>query len=174
MSRHVICNFPFDSKTHHCMLHRAEFKWGGSSLAYVSNYLTHFVGRSRASDELRYELLMKIVHEGVLLDPAHIDRRDPIFQVKMSPDTVGSLPISACPGLDYSSYPNVRHDLDSKLSDNALVQFEIVCFCDIPENEMAIHCAKYSSFGQAFPRQFFVNRGASPSCTFQNLDGSRL
>jgi hypothetical protein len=144
------------------MLHWIGFKCGGIALAYVSNYLTHFVGRSRASDQLRYELLKRIVRGGVLLDPAHIGRRDPIFQVKMSPGPVGSVPLSACPGLDYSSYPNVRHDLGSKLSDNSLVQFEIVCFCDIPQEEMAIHCAKYSCFGLAFPRPFLIDRGASP------------
>ena len=131
-------------------------------MAYVSNNLTHFVGRSLASDELRYELLAKIVRGGVLLDPSHTGRRDPIFQVKMSPGPAGSVPLSVCSGLDYSSYPNVRHDLGTKLSDNALVQFETVCFCDIPQDELAIHCAKYSHFGLAFPRLFLVNAGASP------------
>ena len=133
-----------------------------SPLGYVSNNLTHFVGRSLAADELRYELLAKIFRGGVLLDPSHIGRRDPIFQVKMSPGPTGSVPLSACSGLDYSSYPNVRHDLGTKLSDNALVQFDIVCFCDIPRSELAIHCAKYSHFGLAFPRLFLVNAGASP------------
>jgi len=131
-------------------------------MAYVSNHLTHFVGRSLATDQLRYELLTKIICGGVLLDPSHIGRKDPIFQIRMSPEPVGSVPLSACSGLDYSSYPNVRHDIDSKLSDNALVQFEIVCFCDIPLGELAIHCTKYGRFGLAFSRQFLVDRGASP------------
>ena len=48
------------------------------AMAYVSNDLIHFVGRSLASDALRYELLDKIVNGGVLLDPSHIGRRDPI------------------------------------------------------------------------------------------------
>jgi len=42
------------------------------------------------------------------------------------------------------------------------VQFEIVCFCDIPQDDLVIHCAKYSCFGMAFPRQFLVDRGAAP------------
>ena len=40
-------------------------------MAYVSNNLTHFVGRSLATDELRYELLAKIVRGGMLLTLTH-------------------------------------------------------------------------------------------------------
>ena len=123
------------------------------AMAYVSNDLIHFVGRSLASDAQRYELLNKIVNGGVLLDPSHIGRRDPIFRAVL--DSSGD-------GVEYSSYPNVRHDLGSKLSDNALVQFEVVCFCDIPTEELSIHCAKYGRFGLSFSKTFLVTQGASP------------
>jgi hypothetical protein len=123
-------------------------------VAYVSNDLTHFVGRCLPSDQSRYNLLAKIVREGVLLDPSHSGRRDPIFRA--------IIPADPTDGLDSSSYPNVRHDLSSKLSDNALVQFEIVCFCDIPRDELAIHCAKYGCFGLAFSKPFLIAQGASP------------
>jgi abortive phage resistance protein AbiGi (putative antitoxin) len=123
-------------------------------MAYISNHLTHFVGRSQESDQLRYDLLRKIVYDGRLLDPSHVGRRDPIFRVVNPGD--------ATDGLEISSYPNVRHDLRSKLSDNALVQSEIVCFCDIPMEELAIHCSKYSHFGLAFSKSFLVAQGASP------------
>ena len=123
-------------------------------MAYVSNDLTHFIGRSLASDHLRYELLCKIIRDGVLLDPSQVARRDPIFRVV--------IPGNPADGVEYSSYPNVRHDLGSKLSDNALVQFEIVCFCDIPLEELAIHCSKYGRLGLAFSKPFLVAQGASP------------
>jgi hypothetical protein len=131
-------------------------------MPYVSSYLTHFVGRSLSSDQSRYELLSKIIHNGVLLDAAHIGRRDPIFRVRMQRIPPDPLAPATSPGLDYSSYPNVRHDTGANLSDNTLVQFEIVCFCDIPEEELAIHCSKYSHFGLSFSKQFLIGKGASP------------
>lgn len=130
-------------------------------MAYVSDYLTHFVGRSQANDRLRYELLATIIRGGVLLDPQHIGRRDPIFQVRMVPKSTDSGSLEGRSGLDYSSYPNARHNA-ARLSDNTVVEFEIVCFCDIPESELAIHCAKYSRFGLAFTKQFLIAQGASP------------
>ncbi len=131
-------------------------------MAYVSNSLTHFVGRSRPSDKDRYELLCEVIRGGVLMDPSHKGRRDPIFRLRMLGKSGSQADISTCPGLDYSSYPNVRHDAKSNLSDNSLLRFEIVCFCDIPDNELAIHCAKYGHFGLAFSKQFLVSKGASP------------
>lgn len=131
-------------------------------MAYVSNNLTHFVGRSLPSDQDRYELLCKIVRGGVLADPSHRGRRDPIFRLRMLRKSDSDADISTCPELDYSSYPNVRHDAESNLSENTLLRFEIVCFCDIPDAELAIHCAKYGHFGLAFSKQFLVNKGASP------------
>lgn len=123
-------------------------------MAYVSNNLTHFVGRSLSHDRLRYELLSKIIRDGVLLDPSHIARKDSIFRV--------AIPGDPADGVEYSSDPNVRHDVGSKLSDNSLVQFEIVCFCDIPLEELAIHCSKYGRFGLAFSKLFLTARGACP------------
>jgi len=125
-----------------------------SAMAYVSEYLTHFVGRSLESDQLKYDLLSKIVNSGNLLDPSHVGRRDPIFQVV--------LPSRPHEGIEYSSIPNVRHDLESKLSDDTLVQFETVCFCDIPQDDLWIHCSKYSYFGLAFSKPFLISQGASP------------
>jgi hypothetical protein len=52
--------------------------------------------------------------------------------------------------------------MKSSLSENTLLRFEIVCFCDIPDAELAIHCAKYGHFELAFSKNFLVSRGASP------------
>jgi len=39
---------------------------------------------------------------------------------------------------------------------------EIVCFCDIPVEDIHIHTAKYSLFGLAFSKRFIVTRGGCP------------
>jgi Putative abortive phage resistance protein AbiGi, antitoxin len=126
-------------------------------MAYVSGELTHFVGRSLQSDDERFELLCKIISDGVLLDPGHQGRRDRIFLAGARNDITGEEDF-----VEYSSSPNVRHDLSARLSQNQLVQFEIVCFCDIPLADLPLHCTKYSFFGLAFSKSFLVQKGASP------------
>jgi len=46
-------------------------------MPYTSEELTHFVGRSLSTNEERFDLLCQIIRGGVLLDPAHVGRRDP-------------------------------------------------------------------------------------------------
>lgn len=127
-------------------------------MPYISDELTHFVGRSLGSDKDRYDLLCKIVREGVLMDPSHAGQRDSIFRVVGRP-VAGE---TVTDDLVYTSDPNVRHDTEAKLSDNSLLQFEVVCFCDIPLDSLGIHCSKYGCFGLAFPKLFLVAQGASP------------
>jgi hypothetical protein len=115
-------------------------------MPYTSEELTHFVGRSLSTNEERFDLLCQIIRGGVLLDPAHVGRRDPIFTAGLRDKETGKI-VNA---VEYSSVPNVRHDPASRLSQNQLVQFENVCFCDIPLADMASHCQKYSFFGLAF------------------------
>jgi Putative abortive phage resistance protein AbiGi, antitoxin len=38
----------------------------------------------------------------------------------------------------------------------------IVCFCDIPVEDLPLHTSKYSAFGLAFLKRFLIPRGASP------------
>ena len=70
---------------------------------YVSKELTHFVGKSLKSDEDRYNLLVKIIRNGWLTYPPHIE----------------------------DTHHTVKVDLISRISDNEMYNPEIICFCDI-------------------------------------------
>jgi hypothetical protein len=127
-------------------------------MPYTSDELTHFVGRMLPSDDHRLELLCHVIQEGLLIDPSHFGRRDRIFMAGLKDNLTGAV----VNPIEYSSMPNVRHDLASRLSQNQLVQFETVCFCDIPLADIATHCQKYSYFGLAFSKTFLIRQGASP------------
>ena len=124
---------------------------------YVSDELTHFVGRSQPHDEARYALLLKILAEGKLLDISHVGKRHTILTAIGEEQNSGFSKT-----VTFSSYPSVLHDTDASLADNRLLQFELVCFCDIPLSDVGIHCAKYSYFGLAFRKEFLVSQGAGP------------
>ncbi len=101
---------------------------------YVSNELSHFVGRGKSEEEQYNLLVHKILKTGWLTYPPH----DPARPRSLSVDF--SKPISA---------------------DEAL-KYEVVCFCDIPESDLAIHVKKYSRFGLAFKKEFLIAKGACP------------
>jgi hypothetical protein len=126
-------------------------------MPYVSEELLHFVGRSLPSDGERYSLVRRIISGGILLDPFHLGKRYTIFKVVSEDPETG-----APDGVEYSSYPSAWHDPGAKLSDNAMMRFEMVCFCDIPLSDLNIHCSKYGRFGLAFERDFLIKQGASP------------
>ena len=45
----------------------------------------------------------------------------------------------------------------------AFAAFPVVCFCDIPVSDFAIHTTKYGCFGVAFSKQYLLGRkGAAP------------
>jgi hypothetical protein len=50
----------------------------------------------------------------------------------------------------------------ARLSRNELFVPEVVCFADIPIDELRIHMVKYSEFGIAFPKHFLLTFGACP------------
>lgn len=101
---------------------------------YVSRELTHFVGRAASTDEARYATLAKILREGLL-----------------------------CPRPDRPDDTTLYHvDLGRWVSSNDLYLSGVVCFCDIPIEQIAIHMAKYSRFGLAFDKAFLVEQGANP------------
>lgn len=92
---------------------------------YVSNLLCHFVGRSKSSDEEKFQLLLLIIKEGRLLcslDPAGTPKT--IMSSKYSGEHVGEV----------------------------LERCDSVCFCDIPDESLGIHTNKYSKFGMGFDK----------------------
>ena len=101
---------------------------------YVSNELTHFVGRGKTEDE-QYDILVnKILREGWLTFPPH-DRR-----------------VTRSPAIDHRE----------TISDGRMISHQVVCFCDIPLADFSIHMSKYSRFGIAFRRDFLIAFGANP------------
>jgi hypothetical protein len=78
-------------------------------MPYVSDHLTHFVGRSKSSDEERLQLLVQIVRSGVLLDPSHVGQRNPVFTVVRRDNQTGEEN-----NLEYLSRPSIRHNLKAK------------------------------------------------------------
>lgn len=105
----------------------------GKLQRYVSDELTHFVGRG-LHEEAQFRLMVRILEEGHLSPPPH------------DPEPRGRVTI----------------DPDGRVSRNEAYEPEAVCFCDIPVGDLDIHIQKYSPFGLAFRKPFLVERGASP------------
>jgi hypothetical protein len=102
---------------------------------YVSDELSHFVGRGRASEDEQYDLLVnKILRTGWLTHPPH------------KPDTPRG----------------VRLNLAKPMSTDESIDYEVVCFCDIPVTDLALHISKYSKFGLSFRKEFLIPIGACP------------
>jgi Putative abortive phage resistance protein AbiGi, antitoxin len=101
---------------------------------YVSNELTHFVGRGLPENAQYETLVNKILKPGWLTYPPH------------------DVTIGRTLGVDFSK----------PISADKALKYQVVCFCDIPEPDLAIHVNKYSKFGLAFKKDFLVDQGASP------------
>ncbi len=100
---------------------------------YVSPELTHFVGRT-FDQPRQYELLKQILASGWLMHPPY------------NPNYSG----------------NLRVNVEASLCRNEMYVPEIVCFCDIPVEDLRIHMQKYSQFGIAFRKSFLIAKGANP------------
>ena len=100
---------------------------------YVSNELTHFVGRSHRHEydahEKQFALLVEILRSGRL--GKNVDSR-------------------------------VRFQAGERFSGNEFYRSNVVCFSDIPVPDLGIHMGKFSRFGLAFPKTFLIQRGANP------------
>jgi hypothetical protein len=99
---------------------------------YVSDELTHFVGRTLQSADEQYGLLIENI---------------------LTPGKLGALP-------DGSFQLCVHGDIHP--ANNDMVQYPMVCFCDIPVQDLSLHIEKYSRFGLAFKKCFLVPKGARP------------
>ncbi len=109
-----------------------------SKQRYISRELTHFVGTSLRNsvpnhEAEQYKLLIKIVKSGLLTHA-------PTSRLKM--------------GLIISD--------DLNASSNVMYSPTMVCFCDIPVDDLSIHIGKYSRFGLSFSKDFIANLGGTP------------
>lgn len=102
---------------------------------YISDLLCHFVGRSCATDDERFELLVKIIKEQQL----RANLKEP-----------------NSPSLQTSS----RYS-GNRLGE-IFEKCDCVCFCDIPDEMLDIHTSKYSKFGIGFNKTFLAQEGARP------------
>lgn len=102
---------------------------------YVSEELTHFVGRNLSSEEERYLLLLSILREGVLSFPPHFPRK----------------------GQQAATFSDDQH-----LSTNMRYTTGTVCFCDIPPGDLHLHMRKYGRFGLGFRKSFLRGQSVNP------------
>jgi hypothetical protein len=104
------------------------------SQQYVSKELSHFVGRGHP-EQTQYQLLLRILRSGWLT---------------YSPDNPNE------------SLGEILIHPDAKISKNELYNPGMVCFCDIPVQDLTIHTRKYSCFGLAFSKEFVIKKGGTP------------
>lgn len=100
---------------------------------YISKELTHFIGRGKHTAS-QYKLLIKILKEGWITHPPH------------NPNVSGNLIVRA----------------SAKISQNEMYTPQMVCFCDIPVEDLMIHVKKYSKFGISFNKNFIIKQGGAP------------
>lgn len=105
-------------------------------MAYISPWLTHFVGRQQPSDDAGCDLLVSILREGTL---GQWERQGSVF---IDP---GSMAFGS-----------------GSLCKDEFIRFRPVCFCDIPEEHLERHAKVYGRFGLAFKKGFLVGKGANP------------
>lgn len=101
---------------------------------YVSKELSHFVGRGRPAPD-QYKVLMKILRSGWLT-----------YSSENPSQSCGEMLITP----------------HGKISENELYFPGMVCFCDIPLQDMFIHMRKYSTFGLSFSKTFVIRHGGTP------------
>jgi len=113
---------------------------------YVSDELTHFVGARLSTAEERYALLLDIFGAGLLKAPGLSDEA-----LEQTPD-----------GPRKTMRYTITIGHDESLSSNRKYAASIVCFADIPVEDLPLHIRKYSEFGLAFSKRFLVAQGANP------------
>lgn len=111
---------------------------------YVSEELTHFVGRGKTEEEQYSVLVDGILGSGWL-------RHSPGNEVP------GPAEVLESGGVSLSIAPN-----DPDISPGELYRPQVVCFCDIPVSDLELHVRKDSPFGLSFLKPFLIGKGASP------------
>lgn len=102
---------------------------------YTSSLLCHFVGRSKANKDERFELLIKIIKGSKLITNI------------LKPDS---------PKSHFQVGSQCEH------AGEVFCECDCVCFCDIPNDALSIHVNKYSKFGMGFDKAFIAKQGARP------------
>lgn len=108
-------------------------------MAYVSPNLIHFVGRTASTEDEAYYRLLSIIRDGWLLP----------HNARLRGQRDENLAA-------FEMHPSAR------LSSNDRFVPEMVCFADIPDDELSIHTSKYGNFGLALPKAFLAPKGARP------------
>lgn len=108
---------------------------------YVSEELTHFVGRGLPNNEAQYSLLVNDILKGKALKHSPVNREPEELLERGSFTSRSPGPISTVGEMYETPY---------------------ISFCDIPVTVLEIHMAKYSRFGLSFRRPFLIKKGANP------------
>lgn len=103
---------------------------------YVSDQLTHFIGRGLSETD-QYGLLLRIIENGYLTSRPELRAKGVTLVAE-------------------------RGKAGAPLSSNELYDPDMVCFCDIPLSDLAVHMGKYSRFGLAFEKEFVARQGGCP------------
>jgi hypothetical protein len=106
---------------------------------YISSELSHFVGRRSLVDvQQQYTILKTILETGrIAYDPG-------------APQTNGI------------RSKGLLGNLNGSFVSNTMYRPKMVCFCDIPASDLAIHTNKYGVCGLSFSKEFLVEKGAIP------------
>jgi hypothetical protein len=111
---------------------------------YISKELTHFVGQNDKDEDEQYRRLLKILHEYKLCHS--LSDKITAFDSKSG----------------YKSGLVMQIDPNAEISENVMHNPEMVCFCDIPKENLRIHIDKYSHFGLSFDKNFIIQHGGRP------------
>ncbi|MCH7592867.1 MAG: hypothetical protein IH989_08825, partial [Planctomycetes bacterium] len=130
---------------------------------YVSNELTHFVGRDDTSPEAKFARLKKIIETGNLqaayLYPWHTPPEKRAKAEEKAPHFLRQKLGETREGPSWG--PNTGGSSGS-LMGGTLLGGTALCFCDIPVADLAIHMSRYGHFGLSFRKSFLAGRGATP------------
>lgn len=103
---------------------------------FASNTLYHLVGRGRPeADHENFETLCAIL---------------------------GSMELRTCEVAGTRGGARIIRDLDRPIIDGEPAEQSVVCFCDIPSNQLRFHARRYGKFGLGLSRSMVAQWGARP------------